>query len=684
MRPLRILKRESPLLLAREALWRTRKAWNKTRLPARLERLATFQFRSIPYYDPSIQNLSGRSRALLLAFADEIRLGRYPFLSYATVQLGTLPKWNRDFVSGTEWPYRHYEGHECVRNDGSDVKVPYELSRLQFLPILGKAYLLTGADSYRQTAKDLLWHWIRSNPVSLGVNWTIAMEAGLRAISICFLLNLLSPFKPEEQSWLAAVTRSLSEHLLYIEAHLEFSHLLTSNHYLSNLVSLYCLSLFLEGKGLAQKRVEYLRRIEAEMAKQVYADGGDYEASTGYQVLVTQLFTTALLLTRAEGSTSIAPAFLDRLRTMFLFLNALANSSGELPHVGDCDDGRVEFLMNDIEQMLLLPLQQRNSLRVSGLLEMGQRLFGEGTVEGEDALWYGLSSRTAIPYALPPVESGEDHTVRILPQSGIGLLRQGSADLLFFAIPNGIYGKGSHTHNDKLSFVLRVAGRDLLCDSGTASYTRDVATRNLFRSTSAHNTLRIDAVEQNRIPPGPRGLFALGNEAAVRPIERGDVGGLSYLRASHSGYRSLGVLHTRTIRALDDEQSLVIEDQLEGHGLHDFELNFQLAPGCIAELAPADNGVSYRVLGDPQIHITVSGPVPLQSSIDPTGVSTTFNVSVPSFKLRFSGRAAVPARIITVISWTSVTRPPNGLHSSASGTTIRYALSEEVSIHEQH
>src|SRR5439155_14888180 len=287
MRLLRILKRESPVKLALEVLWRARRAWNKKRVRAQFERPSRVMFRNVPYYNPNLRALSEHSRVLIVAFADEIRAGRYPFLGYGTAELGTHPKWNVDFVSGAEWPYIRQEGRECIRHDGSDVKVPYELSRLQFLPILGKAYVLTGNDGYRRAAKDLLSHWIQSNPFPLGVNWTLAMEAALRAISICFLLNLLSPLRPEEQSWLEAVTRSLAQHLLYIEANNEFSHLITSNHYLSNVVALYCLSSFLDGEGMTARRRDYRRRIESEMAKQVYDDGGDYEASIGYQVFVT-------------------------------------------------------------------------------------------------------------------------------------------------------------------------------------------------------------------------------------------------------------------------------------------------------------------------------------------------------------------------------------------------------------
>src|SRR5229473_1259972 len=674
MRFIRILKRESPLLVAREVLLRARKEWNKRRILGRLKDPGHLKFRSVPYYSPDLRTLEEDSRALIVAFADEIRAGRYPFLGYGTVELGTRLNWNFDFISGTEWPYVRRECRDCIRHDGSDVKVPYELSRLQFLPVLGKAHVLTGEESYRGAAKDLLSHWIRSNPVPLGVNWTLAMEVALRAMSICFLLNLLSPIRREEEPWLASVTRSLAQHLLYIEANIEFSHLLTSNHYLSDIVGLYCLSMFLDGDGMAARRREYRQRIETEMARQVYEDGGDYEASTGYQVLVTQLFTTALLLMRSERSTPATPAFVGRLRTMFRFLNTVASSSGELPQVGDCDDGRTELLIDDLQQMIHSSASERNSLKVPHLLGLGQRLLGEGAGVGDDAAWYGLTDAAPIPNAESQMGPGSAYAIRALPKSGIGVLQNGSAELLFFAIPNGIFGKGSHTHNDKLSFVLRLGGQEVLCDPGTGCYTRDIATRNRFRSTAAHNTLLIDGTEQNHIDAGPLGLFILGNEAAVSSIEHGKEAQGYFLRASHTGYCSLGVKHTRTVHAIQNERSFVIEDELEGNGVHDFEFNLQLAPNRNAQLAAAENGIVCRIVGDPQIQLAIAGPAGLHGTTQPSLISSTYGATVPAAKVCIRGRAAVPARITTHISWVDLTDMTRMQSESAKEAKISDAV----------
>ncbi len=379
-----------------------------------------------------------------------------------------------------------------------------------------------------------------------------------------------------------------------------------------------------------------------------------------------------------DRSAPPSPAFVERLRMMFRFLNTVASSSGELPQVGDCDDGRTELLIDDLQQMIHSSASERNSLKVPHLLGLGQRLLGEGAGVGDDAAWYGLTDAAPIPNSESQMGPGSAYAIRALPKSGIGVLQNGSAELLFFAIPNGIFGKGSHTHNDKLSFVLRLGGQEVVCDSGTGCYTRDIATRNRFRSTSAHNTLLIDGTEQNHIFPGPIGLFALGDEAAVSQIQEGREARGGFLRASHTGYTSLGVTHTRTIRVVDGERAFVIEDQLDGHGIHDFELNLQLAPNLSAEVHAAKDGILCRILGDRQVQLTVDGPAGLQGSVEPSLVSTTYGVTVPASKLRFRGRAAVPMRITTRISWADVVATTIRQTSSARESKIRDAVATGV------
>ena len=647
-----ILKQESPISLAREALWRTRKGWHRKRFLTQIgEGPCPIKFRNIPYYTSGIPRLSETSQELIREYADEIDQGHFPFLGYGTRQLGRQPKWNVDFVSGIEWPDARTNDRNAVRLEGSDIKVPWELSRLQFLPILGKAYVVTGDERHRENAKRLTSDWITKNPTGIGVNWSIAMEAALRAMSICFLLNLIFPLRSDEKGWLATVTRCLWHHLVYIESHIEFSHLVSSNHYLSNVVGLYCLAEFLDGPGMLARRRVYRQRVESEILRQVYEDGGDYEASTGYQVLVTQMFTSAFLLMRA---TSMTPStrFLERLRSMYRLMDELASSSGQLPNVGDCDDGRVELLLDDLQQMLLLPVPERNSMRISNLLGLGKRLFGESHGPAEDAQWYGVTETCGdtTPSATPTDHSPQKVTV--FPQSGIAIAVAEQAEVLFFAVPNGIFGKGSHNHNDKLSFVLRLGGQEVICDSGTGTYSRDPSLRNQFRATAAHNALVLDGQEQNTIDNGQTGLFRMGTEAQVGPIEHWRENGRLCLRASHSGYKRLGLTHTRTIRLLEAGDSANVEDDLSGTGAHHFEINFQLAPGWkVSSVENFHSEIRARVSGPRELRLIFRGPGNVFGRQEESVVSMTYGGSTPSSRLRFWGKSSFPTRLTTALSW---------------------------------
>jgi hypothetical protein len=525
------------------------------------------------------------------------------------------------------------------------VKAVWELSRLQFLPVLGKAYRLTSDERYREAAKRLVIDWLERNPVGWGVNWTTPMEAALRAMSVLFLLNLLWPLRAEEAGWASSVTLALWQHLLYIENYLEFSHISRSNHYLSDIVGLYCLSAFLEGKEAEARRPLYRARVEQEILHQVYEDGGDYEASLGYHVLVTQLFTTAMLVMRAEG-VSPAPAFATRLHRMYGLMAAAADESGRLPHVGDCDDGRVELLTEDLEQ-LSMPPQGRHSLAISGLLGVGRALFDESwTGRPDDALWYGLVDSTETTSS-PVRQPG----VTVFSQSGIALARRKDAEVLFFAMPNGIHGKGSHTHNDKLSVVLRVGRTELFCESGTGCYTRDVRLRNEFRATKAHNTVAVRGQEQNVIPKEKVGVFSFGNEARVSPLERETNNGSWRLRASHFGYRRLGVTHARTLLWNDDHQ-IAIEDEFTGAGECSIEAYYHLDPSWqIASIENLNGAVCCLLRGIRTAEVHFEGPRALAVESVPVKISRLYGVFVPTERICVRMNGPLPFLLRSVVRW---------------------------------
>jgi hypothetical protein len=124
--------------------------------------------------------------------------------------------------------------------------------------------------------------------------------------------------------------------------------------------------------------------------------------------------------------------------------------------------------------------------------------------------------------------------------------------------------------------LLRVGDGLVLTDSGTGVYHTDEPWRRYFRGTSAHNTVRVDGLDQAEY--GGPFLWATHADGRLR-VENDEEGRLQ-ARGSHDGYRRLAdpVSHERRIewrRGL----GLRVEDACVGEkGPHLFELFWNLGP----------------------------------------------------------------------------------------------------------
>ena len=572
------------------------------------------RFHPIGYYQLP-QELASEA---VIPYANAILRGQYPLMGYGIAELGTNPDWQCDWVSGKAWPLRKSRGLRIVRHDGSDVKAAWELSRLQWSPVVAKAYVLTGDARYRETLRSLLTDWIVRNPVGKGVNWTVAMEAAFRAISLCLTMDLLWPFGEDEKPWHDLMISSLWQHLRFIEAHSEFSFLVRSNHYLSNIVGLTTLSAYLDGPGMERRFNKYARAVQREILLQTYLDGGDREASTGYHVLVAQMFLHSMVVQQRRRRV-IAPEFETRLRSMFEWIATLADDAWKLPHLGDCDNGRVELLVDDIAQTMR-PAGERHSLRIGSL--------------------YGMAS------PLLQCASRDRKPVSLLRDSGIALIRSGEATAVFCAMPNGLRGKGSHTHCDKLSIILRLGPDEVFCDSGSRCYTRSAERRNLDRSTGAHSTLMVDQVNQNTVSADPRLLFQCGNEAVVSPITILESG----VRASHQGYRRIGVEHQRSVQL--SQGCLEVLDEVSGAGEHLLDLRFVLGPEWrVSHEVTTGETVSCVVAGPRRLTLQCEAQSQLALSVLPAEISREYGAGLPTSCIRIHTTAYLPAKVQTRVLW---------------------------------
>ena len=134
-----ILRQEPLPVLIGEAAWRSVRAIRKWLFRLNGPGSCRVRFHPIGYFESQPEFASSHERESILAYADAVLRGKYPLMGYGCPPLGVAPDWHCDWVSGIRWPLETSENMQLVRHDGSDVKAPWELSRLQFAPVVAQS-----------------------------------------------------------------------------------------------------------------------------------------------------------------------------------------------------------------------------------------------------------------------------------------------------------------------------------------------------------------------------------------------------------------------------------------------------------------------------------------------------------------------------------------------------------------
>jgi hypothetical protein len=296
------------------------------------------------------------------------------------------------------------------------------------------------------------------------------------------------------------------------------------------------------------------------MFKQVYADGGNFEASTSYHRLATELFLSATLLAQLNGYT-FSRAFMERLERMLEVIYEITKPDGTVPIIGDQDNGRLHRLKiwdsPDLEWKDFRPL-----------LAIGSVLFNRlawgkmASDHWEEAIWFYGNAALAV-YQKSIAESQTNRRSTEFKDTGLYVMRANDIYVAVDLGPIGQNGLGGHAHNDTLSFELFASGRTWIQDPGTYVYTADYKARNLFRSTSFHNTIDFSGYEQNRFDS--TSLFSLKNESTPRLLSWHDDSDLGiHLMGELQDTKYPRMTYRRSFFLDPAERSLMITDVMSG------------------------------------------------------------------------------------------------------------------------
>ncbi len=486
--------------------------------------------------------------------ANKICFHIFNLLGSGDIYLGKQLPWNTDFKTNFVWENKFYKDIKIVDlSNNADVKVPWELSRFQHLFTLGKAYWLTNDEKYAIEFKEEIEDWIEKNPVEMSVNWTCTMDVAIRAVNWIAAYFFFKDSPSIDKNFWIQFHKSLYLHGRFIIKNLENKGSHTGNHYLSNIVGLVWLGLYFGSfivndrnkSNNPKKWLDYgLSELEKEMFVQNNPDGTNYEASTSYHRLVTELFLKTTVLC-TKNNIDFTKDYMARLEKMCEFIMNITKPNGLAPIIGDADDGRLLILSN---YSTWIKNDFRHLLGIAGELfdRDDFRYYGKDYIE--DTLWIYQSYKGNV-------EKPEQLTSIAYKDGGYYILRN---DRVYCCIRCGelsFRGDGVHSHNDQLSFELNVDGEDFIIDPGLYVYTADYKMRNLFRSTEMHNTVQVEKLEQNDFDKF--NLFYMKEQTFSRCKDFKDNLFIGY----HNGYkRKCLTIHERRLEVKQD--CIIIKDSL--------------------------------------------------------------------------------------------------------------------------
>src|SRR5579863_3805592 len=462
-----------------------------------------------------------------------------------------------------------------------DIRVSWELSRFQYLPVMAKAYVLTRNQAYLDTICAHIADWIAQNPFLYGPAWVNAMEVAIRAINWIATFDLIKNVLPYLVS--KQLITALYQHMLYIEHRWEYYDSRTNNHYITNLVGyLYLTHFFSDIPGMQKKFDWCVAQLLQELDKQVFDEGTSYEGSTAYHNLVTELYYLAYVLLQ-EKRLVISRRVVAKLQRMISFLVWCTPENGALVAIGDDDSGVI--IHGGLAYRKLAAIWSDTHHRQGSCATF--EAFGLSIIKTD--VWHV----TFRHHAYHPLQ------------------------------PSG------HFHNDVGSITVSVHGVPIFVDPGSFVYTASVVWRNYFRSTGVHNSCFIKGTEF--AVPDDR-LFVLelpSGTSENRTYQQDDT---MYLSTRHSLYKKYGLIMQRDLVLDTHLSSLTITDtwlsKVKQHP-HTSAWNFTLA----ADLMPVQESTDRWLLLRNGIPIVAVQSYDLVFRIQPAWVSPAYGVKIPSHAL---------------------------------------------------
>ncbi|MBK5285217.1 MAG: heparinase II/III family protein [Bacteroidia bacterium] len=287
----------------------------------------------------------------------------------------------------------------------------------------------------------------------------------------------------------------------YVKLSKETEYHLGANHILENGFSLLFAAFYFHDEKFFQLAENILMK---ELQEQILPDGAHFELSTMYHRIILHhtLDCVNMMMNKRTENDMLQNLLSDKASAMLSWMNQMTFSNNEMPDLNDSANNIAlsPDELNTYAQKLSI-FTDKIPLSVSGYRKI------------------------SFPKYEIIVDAGN-----VMPP----------------------YNPG-HSHSDMLSFCININNKPVIVDCGTSTYDNNQR-RRFERSTSAHNTVLINGLEQSDMWSS----FRVGRRARVIEISSTENSFSSVV----NGFTATGILHKRMW--LFQQEKIIITDLIHG------------------------------------------------------------------------------------------------------------------------
>ena len=467
----------------------------------------------------------------------------------------------------------------------------YNLHYFDYAFELGIERLIENKPAVFHSFKYLVLDWIRENSkIGSGVGWE-PYPVSLRIVNWIFAYYLFIEEINEDTEFKNSFIKSIAIQTEFLSNHIEYH--VGKNHLIKNGKALYLASLFFEKKYTSNWKKKGLNVLLHEIKEQILDDGGHYERSPMYHLIVLQDYLEIFVLAKRN---KIDFPVDKELKKMVIFSQHIIHPDKQISLFNDSafkiakDPEELFIIGADLFYDLVYYNRAFKTSFYTVLLTGKTKPVMDNNKKNETN-----DKKSAISQSLQP-----EMQSTLFNDSGFCTFRDKTNEkymIVSCKSPSPFFSPG-HSHADIFSYELSFGNKRFIADSGTYNYIQGEC-RDYFRSTKAHNTLTVNSENQSEI----WGTFGIARRSISEHVEAKTINCNSFIfEGLLKGLPNIyPIYHKRNIFFLDDQFWFIFDtiksDNKELHH-HNVESFIHIHPARSVKVTKSNGNIENIIIDE--------------------------------------------------------------------------------------